>query len=72
MEAGGGFVEDVEGAPVAGGALEFGGELDVLGFAAGKLSGGLSEAQIAETDLVPLRIARDCTDEEWRGSSGNS
>ena len=50
VEAGGGFVEDVDG--LAGGALgEFGGELDALGFATGKGSGGLAEADVAEADI---------------------
>ena len=41
VEAGGGFVEDVDG--LAGGALgEFGGELDALGFAAGEGGGWLA------------------------------
>src|SRR4051812_22536815 len=50
MEAGGGFIEDVEGA--AGGfAAEFGGELDPLGFAAAQGGAGLPEADVAETDF---------------------
>ena len=46
MQAGGGFVEDVEcSAGVAFG--EFEGELDALGFAAGEGGGGLAEADVA-------------------------
>lgn len=51
VEAGGGFVEDVEGVAVLG-ALEFGGEFDALGFAAGEFGGGLSEAEVAEADFA--------------------
>ena len=47
MQAGGGFVEDVEcSAGVAFG--EFQGEFDALGFAAGEGGGGLAEADVAE------------------------
>ena len=46
MQAGGGFVEDVErSAGVTFG--EFQGEFDALGFAAGESSGGLAEADVA-------------------------
>ena len=46
MQAGGGFVEDVErSAGVAFG--EFQGEFDALGFAAGEGGGGLAEADVA-------------------------
>lgn len=48
VQAGGGFVEDVErSAGVAFG--EFQGEFDALGFAAGEGGGGLAEADVAET-----------------------
>src|SRR5713226_7909776 len=50
MQAGGGLVEDVEGA--AGLALgEFAGELDALGFAAREGGVGLAELDVAETDF---------------------
>src|SRR5580693_2677970 len=50
MQAGGGFVEDVESA--AGLAFgKFAGELDALGFAAGESGGGLAERDVAEADL---------------------
>src|SRR5580693_1077438 len=50
VQAGGGFVEDVESA--AGLALgEFAGQLDTLGFAAGESGGGLAEGDVAKTDL---------------------
>ena len=67
VEAGGGFVEDVEGAAagfrcglVGGGTAvgdrtgggEMRRELDALGFAAGERGGGLAEADVAEADLV--------------------
>ena len=46
VQAGGGFVEDVErSAGVAFG--EFEGEFDALGFAAGEGGGGLAEADVA-------------------------
>src|SRR5712664_2411826 len=50
MEAGGGLVEDVKRA--AGLALgKFAGQLDALGFTAGKSCSGLAEGDVAETDL---------------------
>ena len=50
MQSRGGFVEDVERA--AGLALgELAGELDALGFAAGKSSSGLPERDVAEADF---------------------
>src|SRR6266849_2236138 len=50
VQAGGGLVEDVEGA--AGLALgKLAGELDALGFAAGKSCGGLAEGNVAEADF---------------------
>jgi hypothetical protein len=66
VEAGGGLVEDVEGAAaglgcgfVGGAAVgdgsrggEVGGEFDALGFAARERGGGLSETDVAEADLV--------------------
>ena len=66
VEAGGGLVEDVEGAAAAlwprcrsalrvvmrAGGGEVRGELDALGFAAGERGGGLAEADVAEADLV--------------------
>ena len=46
VQAGGGFVEDIEcSAGVAFG--EFEGEFDALGFAAGEGGGGLAEADVA-------------------------
>src|SRR6267142_3953716 len=50
MQAGGGLVEDVEGAP----GLAFrklAGQLDALGFAAGKRGSGLAESNVAEADF---------------------
>lgn len=50
MQAGGGFVQYVKrSAGVAFG--EFEGEFDALGFAAGEGGGGLSEADVAESDV---------------------
>ena len=50
VEAGGGLVEEVEGA--AGLALgELAGELHALGFAAGEGGGGLAEVDVAEADV---------------------
>ncbi len=50
VEAGGGLVEEVEGA--AGLALgELAGELHALGFAAGERGGGLAEVDVAEADV---------------------
>src|SRR5713101_2009202 len=50
MQAGGGLVEDVEGA--AGLALgKLAGELDALGFATGEGGGGLAELDVAEADF---------------------
>ena len=51
VEAGGGFVEDVEDAFVFG-AREVRGEFEALGFAAGKRGSGLAEPEIAEADFV--------------------
>ena len=51
MQAGGGFVADVEGA-ARGGLGEMRRELDALSFAAGERGGGLAETQIAEADVV--------------------
>src|SRR5437764_399139 len=51
VEAGGRFVEDVEGVGAAD-SLELGGEFDALGFAAGELGGGLAEADVAEADFA--------------------
>src|SRR5687767_3928554 len=51
VEAGGGLVEDIEGA--AGGAFgELGGELDALRLSAGEGGGGLAHFDIAEADLL--------------------
>src|SRR5712692_4305312 len=50
VQAGGGLVEDVEGA--AGLALgKLAGKFDALGFAAGKRGGGLAELDVAEADF---------------------
>ena len=50
MEAGGGLVKDVErAARLALG--KFAGQLDALGFAAGKSCGGLAERDVAEADF---------------------
>src|ERR1700740_146179 len=50
VQAGGGLVKDVERA--ASLALgEFAGQLDALGFAAGKRGGGLAEGDVAEADF---------------------
>ncbi len=51
VQAGGGLVEDVQDAGVAG-VDEMSGELQALGFAAGKRGGGLAQAEIAETDFL--------------------
>ena len=51
MQAGGRLVEDVE-ILAALGALQFGGQLDPLGLAAGKLGGRLTQPQIAQADLA--------------------
>src|SRR5687767_1478416 len=51
VQAGRGLVEDVQRVAAAH-ALELGGELDALGFASRQLSGGLAEADVAETDLA--------------------
>ena len=59
VQAGGGLVEDVEGA-AGGGAGELAGELDALGFAAGELGGGLAELEVAEADV--LEGAQDAGD----------
>ena len=59
MEAGGGLVQDVDG-PAGALAGELGGQLDALGFAAGKLGGGLAEFDIAQSDVVKgLDLAAD-------------
>ena len=51
VQAGGGFVEDVEGA--AGGAFgEFLGELDALRLAAGERGGLLADLDVAEADAL--------------------
>jgi hypothetical protein len=50
MQTGRGFVEDVQRfAPLR--ALQFGGQLDALSLAAGKLRGGLSQPDISQADL---------------------
>ena len=50
VQAGGGLVEDVDGA--AGGALlQLGGELDPLRLTAGQRRGGLAEPDVAQPDL---------------------
>ena len=51
MKAGGGLIENVEDALIFG-AGEMRGEFQSLRFAAGKRSGGLAEAQIAEADFI--------------------
>lgn len=48
VEAGGGFVEEVEGG--AGGLVEFLGDFQALGFAAGEGGEGLAEVEVAEAD----------------------
>src|SRR6266852_1234229 len=50
MQAGGGLVEDVEGAAGLG-LGKRAGELDALGFAAGERGGGLAELDVAEADF---------------------
>ena len=69
MEAGGGFVEDVERA--AGGALlQFRGQLDALCLAAGQRGGGLAEAHVPQPHLGErLEVAGDRVDglEEFHG-----
>ena len=51
VQAGGGLVENVEDALIFC-ASKVRGELQALGFAAGKRRGGLAEAQIAQADFV--------------------
>src|SRR5260370_28877161 len=54
VQAGGGLIEDVERA--AGLALgKLAGQLDALGFAAGKSCGGLTEGDVAEADFDESR-----------------
>src|SRR3990170_43337 len=50
VQAGGGLVEDVEGAAGLA-AGELAGQLDALGFAAGECSGGLAKLEVAEADV---------------------
>src|SRR5690349_7332341 len=50
MQAGGGFVENVESA-TGGFAREFAGKFDALSFAAGERCGALAEADVAEADF---------------------
>ena len=56
VQAGGGFVENVERVAAAR-ALQLGGELDALRFAARKLGRGLAEAQVTEADS-PQHVER--------------
>ena len=50
VQAGGGFVEDVE--RLAGRGLgEFGGELNALGFSTGEGRGGLAQGEVAQADV---------------------
>ncbi|OPZ82264.1 MAG: hypothetical protein BWY77_00252 [bacterium ADurb.Bin431] len=59
MEAGGGFIEDIDGAPGADFA-QFGGELDALGLAAGEGGSGLAEADVTQADILQgLELAPD-------------
>ena len=51
MQAGGGFVQHVQGR-ATGIALQLGGELDALRFAAGEFGRGLAKAQIAQADVA--------------------
>src|SRR5882724_3876583 len=62
MEAGGGFVKNVEDSGIIG-AAEMSGKFEALGFAAGECGRGLAEAQVAETDFVQ--------DAELRNNFGN-
>ena len=62
VQAGGGLVENVKHAGI-GGVHQMRGELEALGFAAGKRGGGLAEAQIAEADFVEdLELGSDLGD----------
>jgi len=51
VQAGGRLVEDVQRVAALR-ALELGGKLDALGFAARELGGGLAQAEAADTDLA--------------------
>jgi len=51
VQAGGGFVEDVEGM-AGGGFAEFGGEFDALGFPAGKFCRRLAQGHVGKADFV--------------------
>ena len=50
MQAGGGFVQHVNGVAALR-ALQFAGQLDALRFAAGQFSGGLAQAQVSQPDF---------------------
>src|SRR5580704_16931226 len=50
VQAGGGLVQDVDG-PAGGAALQFGGQLDPLCFAAGQGGRGLAEADVPQADI---------------------
>src|ERR1700729_6725 len=62
VQPGGGLVQDVDG-PAGGAALQFGGELDPLRFAAGQGGGGLAQADISQADAGEgLEVAVDGRD----------
>src|SRR3984957_17618295 len=62
VQPGGGLVQDVDG-PAGGAALQFGGELDPLRFAAGQGGGGLAQADISQADVGEgLEVAVDGRD----------
>ncbi len=50
VQAGGGLIENIQSAAGLA-AREFAGQLDALGFAAGKRGGGLAELDVAEADV---------------------
>ena len=50
MEAGGGFVQDVEGRAAVGAELAC--QFDALGFAAGERRAGLAEGEVAEAEIA--------------------
>ena len=50
MQARGGLVENVDGAS-GGSLLQLGGQLHALGLTAGQRRGGLSESDVAQTDV---------------------
>ena len=52
VQAGGGFVEDVEGVTAALQFAQFAGQFDALGLAARKRGGGLAQGEITQAELI--------------------